>query len=252
MAAQLVPTHAPQDPDRGPRDGRVVVITGATGVLGPGVATAFAANGARLALIARNRNELEQLAAGMPGGTERHLPVEADIGLTQEALAAAERVRERFGRADVLLHLVGAYRGGGFAETTGADWQLLFEANLWTAVCTFGAFLPLLAESDRGRLIAVSSPYAQAPSGTSVAYAASKAALEALVLSLGAELKGRPTANLIVVRSIRSEPPAAGPAEAPRSWTTPEEIAAAMLWLASEEAGTVSGARIPLHAGAEE
>lgn len=231
-------------------DGSVVVIAGATGVLGPGVASAFSASGARLALIARDGDELERLAAGLTGGPARHLVVPADLGSAEQAIAAADRVRQRFGRADVLLHLVGTYRGGGFADTAGADWQLLFEVNLWTAVCTFGAFLPLLAEGQGGRLIAVSSPYAQAPSGTNVAYAASKSALEALVLSLGAELKGRVTANLIVVRSIRSEPPAGATADELRSWTTPEEIAKAMLWLASDEAGQVTGARIPIYGGA--
>jgi len=192
----------------------------------------------------------KRLAAGLSGGAERHLVVAADLASADEALAAAEQVRQRFGRADVLLHLVGTYRGGGFADTPSADWQILFEVNLWTAVCTFGAFLPLLEEGGGGRLIAVSSPFAQAPTGTSVAYTASKSALEALVLSLGAELKGRVTANLIVVRSIRSGPPADARADEPRSWTTPEEIANAMLWLASDDAGQVTGARIPMYGGA--
>lgn len=224
-----------------------MVVTGATGLLGPRVAEAFAAGGAEIALIARDRADLDRLAADLPGGPARHLIVPADLGSAEQALAAADQVRDRFGRVDALLHLVGTYRGGGFEETPGAEWQLLFEVNLWTAVCTLGAFLPLLEEGTGGRLIAVSSPYAQAPSGTSVAYAASKAALEALVLSVGAELKGRVTANLIVVRSIRSEPPADGRAGRPRDWTTPEEIAATMLWLASPEAAMVTGARIPLY-----
>ncbi len=232
-----------------PVEGRVVVVSGATGVLGPGVADVFARHGDRLALIARDPDELGRLVADLPGGAERHQVVPADLASVDEALGAAERVRERYGRADVLLHLVGTYRGGGFADTAAADWQTLFQVNLWTAVCTLGAFLPLLEEGDGGRLVAVSSPYAQAPTGTSVAYAASKAALEALVLSVGSELKGRVTANLIVVRSIRSEPPPGADAAAPRTWTTPAEIAAAMLWLVSDEAAMVTGARIPLYGG---
>jgi len=237
------------DRDRRSRDGRVVVITGATGLLGPGVAAAFAASGARLALIARDRAELERMVADLPGRAADHLVVPADLGSAQDALGAAEAVRARFGRADVLLHLVGTYRGGGFADTAAVEWQNLFQVNLWTAVCTFGAFLPLLEEGRSGRLVAVSSPYAQAPSGANVAYAASKSALEALVLSLGAQLEGRVTANLIVVRSIRAEPPIGASVDEPRSWTTPAEIAAAMLWLASDEGTMVTGARIPLYGG---
>ncbi|HUG48242.1 MAG TPA: SDR family oxidoreductase [Candidatus Limnocylindria bacterium] len=98
-----------------------------------------------------------------------------------------------------------------------------------------------LTEGDYGRVVAVSTPFAQQPGATNAAYAASKAALEALILSVARE--GREhglTANVVVVRSIPSESPADGNASRPRTWTRPEELSSTMLWLCSDEAGLVT------------
>lgn len=134
------------------------------------------------------------------------------------------------------------------AGTPATDWDLLLEVNLRSAVNATAAFVPQLTEGDYGRIVAVSTPFAQQPGATNAAYAASKAALEALILSVAREgLEHGLTANVVVVRSIRNEPPADGDAGRPRTWTRPEELAATMLWLSSEEASQITGARIPLH-----
>jgi NAD(P)-dependent dehydrogenase (short-subunit alcohol dehydrogenase family) len=230
---------------------RVVVIAGATGAAGPVVARAFADRGARIALLARGRDELDALLASLPGGTDRHAAVPVDLGSAEEARRAADVVRERLGRADVLIHLVGTFRGGtGLAETPASDWDLLLDVNLRSAVHTLSAFLPQLADGDYGRIVAVSSPFAQRPSATNAAYASAKAALEALILSAAQEgAQHAVTANVLIVRSIRGERPAGSDANEPRSWVRPEELAAVMLWLCSDEAGRTTGARIPLHGG---
>ena len=85
---------------------RVVVITGATGDLGPPVAHAFADEGARCALLARDELACIGLAMSLPGATRRHLPLSADLGSAAAASAAAGSVREKLGPASVLLHLV--------------------------------------------------------------------------------------------------------------------------------------------------
>ena len=230
---------------------RVVVITGATGIAGPVVAREFAAQGARCALLARSRDELEALATSLPGGRDRHLALPVDLGSADGAAQAAEVVRERLGKADALLHLVGTYRGGaGLAQTPASDWDLLLEANLRTAARAIAAFLPQLVEGGWGRIVAVSSVFAQQPGATNAAYAASKAGLEALILGAAREgYEHGVTANVLVVRSIRTEPPDGSDPAGARKWTRPEEIAANMLWLCSDEARLITGARIPLHGG---
>ena len=92
--------------------GRVVVISGASGKLGGVVAARFAADGDRLALIARSGEEVEALAATLPGGRDRHLGIAADLGSADATKAAAATIRERLGAAAVLLQLVGGYAGG--------------------------------------------------------------------------------------------------------------------------------------------
>jgi NAD(P)-dependent dehydrogenase (short-subunit alcohol dehydrogenase family) len=230
---------------------RVVVIAGATGVLGPVVAREFAANGAGIALLARSRDELQAVLATLAGGAERHLAVPVDLASAEDAARAAQLVRERLGRTEILLHLVGTYRGGsGLAQTPASDWELLLEVNLRSATHALSAFIAQLADGDYGRVVAVSTPFAQQPGATNAAYAASKAALEALTLSVAREgCEHGVTANVLVVRSIRSEPPADGEDSRPRTWTRPEELAATMLWLCSDEAAMITGARIPLHGG---
>jgi NAD(P)-dependent dehydrogenase (short-subunit alcohol dehydrogenase family) len=156
----------------------------------------------------------------------------------------------RFGRVDVLLHLAGGFRPGApIGESSLSDLQQMLEVNLLSTFGALRAFVPRLTANGWGRIVAVSSTQAQQPAARVSAYAASKAAMEALMLSVTQEVKAQGvTANVVVVRTI--DTPAAREA-APRAstagWTTPEEIAAAMLYLCSDEAGVVNGARIPLY-----
>lgn len=218
---------------------RVVVITGATGDLGPVVAHAFADEGARCALLARDDAACIGLAMSLPGATRRHLPLPADLGSAASAAEAADRVREKLGPASILLHLVGGYAGGTpFLETEESELARQLDLNLWTTARAIRAFLPDIAAAENGRIVTMSTFVASTPTPKHAAYAASKAAAEALTISVSKDLAGTTaTANIIVVRSIGAEKP---------TDTRPEEIAAAMLWLASPEAGATNGQRILL------
>ncbi|TAK02437.1 MAG: SDR family oxidoreductase [Chloroflexota bacterium] len=222
-----------------PASNRVVVITGATGKLGPVVAATFAAAGDRLALLARDGAEAAAVAATLPGGVERHLPLAADLGSETGARAAAAAVRERLGLPSVLLHLVGGYAGGTSIEDAEEGlWRDLFELNFWTTFHALRAFLPDIRAAADGRIVTVSTPLAGAPVANIGPYAASKGAVETLTLTLARELAGtKATANVILVRTIGDEKP---------THTRPGEIADALAWLASPAAGAVSGQRIPL------
>ena len=218
---------------------RVVVITGATGRLGQVVAARFAESGAKLALLGLEEEDVQNLASGLPGGSERHLGLAVDLNEADGATAAAAAVRERLGPPAVLLHLVGGYAGGTpFIDTTDGDLAHLLDLNLWSTVRAIRAFLPDIAAATDGRIVTVSTFVAGAPTAKHAAYAASKAAVEALTVSVARDLAGTTaTANVVVLRSIGDEKP---------TDQRPEEIAAAMRWLCSPEAGTVNGQRIPL------
>jgi NAD(P)-dependent dehydrogenase (short-subunit alcohol dehydrogenase family) len=221
---------------------RIVVITGATGQLGPVVSRHFAEAGARLALLARREESCVALAASLPGGLRRHRGVPVDLSDPASALEAAAYVRESLGPAQVLVHLVGDYAGGTpFDEAPLDEWRHLLDVNLWSTVHAVRAFLPDLRAAEHGRLVTISTPLASAPASNIAAYAASKAAVESLTLSVAKDLAGTmATANVLLIRTIAADPP-----EKP-THTRPDEIAAAIAWLCSPEAGAVNGQRIPL------
>lgn len=218
---------------------RVVVITGATGKLGPTVAERFAADGDRIALLARDEESCIGVAMGLPGGIRRHRGIPVDLSDPVSATAAADTVREKLGPAEVLLHLVGTYEGGApFEDSPLEQWRNLLDTNLWSTIHAIRAFLPDIKAADHGRIITMSTPLAGTPVTNVAAYAATKAAVESLTLSVAKDLAGtRATANVLLVRTIGNEKP---------THTRPEEIAAAMAWLCSPEASAVSGQRIPL------
>jgi 3-oxoacyl-[acyl-carrier protein] reductase len=133
-------------------------------------------------------------------------------------------------------------------ETPPEDLELMLQQNVWTSFNAVLAFVPYLIQNKWGRVIMISSPAAMRPGAKGGAYAIAKAGQEALMLALSQELKGTGvTANLLQVKTIdaRREKVTAPSAEN-ASWSTPEEISAAVLFLLSDEAGTINGARLPL------
>ena len=220
-------------------DERVVAITGATGRLGGVVSARFAEAGFRLAVLGRAEEEAANLAASLPGGADRHVGLSADLSKVASAEAAAAAIGDRLAPASILLHLVGGYAGGTpFAESDPGELKAQIELNFWTTANAIRAFLPDVAAAENGRIVTMSTFVATAPTPKHAAYAASKAAAEALTISVARDLAGTTsTANIVVVRSIGSAKP---------TDTRPEEIAAAMLWLCSPEAGATNGQRIPL------
>ncbi len=187
---------------------------------------------------------------GLPG--ERYLTQAADLGDAAQTRVAAQAVLARFGRVDILLHLVGGWTGGKrLVEVPAADLENMLTQHVWTTFHLAQAFVPHLVQNGWGRIVVISSPSASQPRPKGGPYAIGKAGQEALMLTLAQELRGSGvTANLLQVKTIdaRGEKHAT-PSPENASWSTPEEIAAAILFLLSDEAGTINGARIPLFGG---
>ena len=231
-------------------ENRVAVITGATGGLGRVVAHRLAEEGASLALLSSDYGRLAALGAELSLPEERWLAHAVNLIEPAGVKTAADAVIAKFGRAEILLHLVGGWTGGKTVPQLSPDEMAsMLQQHLWTTFHTAQAFIPHLVANGWGRIMAVSSPTASRPLAKSAPYAASKAAQEALLLALAQELTGSGvTANLLVVRTIDTEHrrDSERTAETAR-WTTPEEVASAMVYLCSDAAGVVNGARIPLY-----
>jgi NAD(P)-dependent dehydrogenase (short-subunit alcohol dehydrogenase family) len=229
------------DPSLSSAPGKIILITGATGGLGRKTAQAFAAQGHSLILLDRNPDRLDALTRDLNLPAERLLASVIDLRDVEAIRATAEAAAVKFGGVHALIHLVGGWVGGKtLVEGDPKDLALMLDQHVWTTFHLFQAFAPQMAKNGWGRVMLISASTVQDPPGKTGIYTAAKAAQENLILTFAAELKGQGiTANIIQVRSIDVDDSGKG--------TTPDEIVAAMLYLFSEEAAKVSGARLPLY-----
>jgi NAD(P)-dependent dehydrogenase (short-subunit alcohol dehydrogenase family) len=230
-------------------DGRVYAIAGIGGGLGPVVAERLAAAGATVAGSDRDQGRIDEIGAGLGLPAERWDGRAADLLDEEAARGWCAALRERFGRVDGMLHLVGGWRGGEpLHEAPLADWDLLHDLLIRTVQHTSRAFHDALLESGHGRFVLISAKQAQAPSNSNAAYAAAKAAAEAWTLALADGFAGTAaTANIIVIDAIltarmREENPDGDFA----SFTPAEHIAAAAAFLCSDAAAEMNGQRLLL------
>jgi len=230
-------------------DERVVLITGATGALGRVAARAFAADGARLGLAGTDRDRLADVAAEAGVADDRWVAAIGDLREADSARAAVDAVAERFGRIDVVLHLVGGFvPGAPITELDEERLRSMLDQHLWTTLHVARAVVPGMVERGWGRILAVSSFTTVATPARAGIYATTKGAQETLLKVLAKECAGTGvTVTLVAVRAIDAKHVRdAEPDPKTAAWTTPEEIVDAFRFLASDAAATINGARIPL------
>jgi NAD(P)-dependent dehydrogenase (short-subunit alcohol dehydrogenase family) len=228
---------------------RVIAIAGVGGGLGPLVARRLAEAGATVAGTDRSEETLAAVADDLGLPPERWDGRAVDLLDGEATRGWCEALVERFGRVDGLVHLVGGWRGGQpLHEAPLSDWDLLHDLLIRTVQHTSRAFHDQIAASSRGRFVLVSAKQAQAPSNTSAAYAAGKAAAEAWTLALADGFApGGATANIVVVDAIltprmREE----SPEKDFPTFTPAEDIAEAIAFLCSDAAEKMNGQRFPL------
>ncbi len=233
-------------------DGRVIAVAGAAGGLGPVVAQRLAAAGATLALTDVSQERLDGVAAELGLPDDR---VDARVvDLLDESAARdwAAALADRFVHVDGLLHLVGGWKGGEpLATSPLADYEWLHDLLVRTVIHTTRAFHDVLAASEHGRFVLVSSSQAQAPGGTNAAYGATKAAAESWTLALAdsfREAGSAATANIVVINAIVTPQMRADNPDKPfKTFTSAEDIAAAIEFVCSDEARKMNGKRLPLY-----
>ncbi len=232
-----------------PIDERVVLVTGATGILGRSVVARFAAAGARLGLVGTNLDRLTQLASDLGLEASRWAAGTGDLANRAEAAAAVKAVVERFGRVDALLHLVGGWTGGtAVADLDPGELRTMLDQHLWTTLNIVQATVPGMIAAGWGRIAAVGSRPALEAAPKSASYAIAKTAEDTVLRTLAREVAGTGvTVNLVTVGTIDEKHERdSAPTSKNATWTTPEEIAAAFLFLCSDEASAINGARLPL------
>ena len=228
---------------------RVVLITGATGGLGAVATRRFGEAGARLGLVGTDADRLISTAAEAGLADDRWAPGVGDLTVRAAAEGAVAAVIDRLGPVDVLLHLIGGYAGGGaIGSFSDDDLRFMLDQHLWSTLHVTRAVVPGMAERSWGRVVAVTASTTVTTPANIAAYSVAKAAEETLLRTLAREVSGSGvTVNVLSGRKIDTEHAReTDPSPRNAAWTTPEEIAKAMLFLCSDDAASITGARIPL------
>jgi len=223
-------------------------VTGGTGGLGVGVVRALVEAGHDVVVTWVMERELERFPADL---RERVRLEPADV-LSEESLAGLVESCEPAG-VWALVHLVGGYLDG--APVAGMDmeqWDRQFALNARSAALGMRAVLPGMVAREGGRVVAVGTRAALRPFAGASAYAASKAAVLALVTAASEEVKRSGVCVNAVLPSVIDTPAnrAANPDTDPGGWVSPGEIGAVIAFLCSTEASAVTGAAIPVYGSA--
>lgn len=242
--------------------GKVAIVTGGSRGLGLAAVKALAAEGAHVVMCARGEEQLRvsaaDAAAGASGGA-RVRGVVADVSTAAGVQAVVDAAVAEFGRLDVVVNNVGLGRGGTLEETTDAEWQEAFDQTLFPAVRLSRAAVPYLRKQGGGAIVIVSSIFGREAGGR-MTYNAVKAAEISLAKSLAQQLaKDQIRVVSIAPGSIlfeggswwkRQQADPEGIAQFVKQelpfgrFGRPEEIGAAIAFLASPKASWISGTTV--------
>jgi NAD(P)-dependent dehydrogenase (short-subunit alcohol dehydrogenase family) len=227
-------------------NGKTVVVTGGFGALGSGVAAAAIDRGASVAVLDVAKSAPQGLADRL--GPKALLLGGVDLSSPEGAQKAMGAVKANFGRLDALLNIAGGFQWEPVEDGDGESWDRMFALNLKTALNACKAALPYLLESGAGRIVNVGAQSALHAAAGMGPYAASKSAVHRLTEALANELKLKGVTVNAVLPSTIDTP--ANRRDMPNAdfdrWIKPADLAAVMLFLASDEARAVTGALIPV------
>ena len=244
--------------------GQVAVVTGASSGLGKQMALALARRGAKLAILARRVERLEEfkpelLAAGAP----EVLALKCDVTLTEEIDKVAAEVEAKFGRVDILLNCAGASKDKGVTEMTDEEWDFTIATDETSVFKMTRAFAKIMQKNKYGRIINIASMYGLVGNTEihTVAYHTSKGAVVNFTRAVAAELAlDGITCNAIcpgyfeteLTKEVLDTPQFQEFAKTHvpmQRYGKPGELDAAAVFLASEEASYVTGLIMPVDGG---
>jgi len=224
---------------------RSIIVTGGFGILGQAVAQAFARAGDKVARIDFSPEAKSELPGALDIG---------GVDLTDAAATATavSRVVEAFGGVDVLVNVAGGFVWETIGDGQIATWARMHAMNLTTAATISQIALPELTKSVAGRIVNIGAGSALKAGTGMGAYAASKSGVHRLTEALAEELGGTSVTVNAILPSIIDTP--TNRADMPdadfATWVKPEAVADVILFLASPQAGSITGALIPVSRGA--
>jgi NAD(P)-dependent dehydrogenase (short-subunit alcohol dehydrogenase family) len=247
-------------------DGKRAIITGAAGGIGSATARAFIREGARVVLVDRDQGRADELAAEMSaelGGDS--VGVGADVATEDGCRLVVDRALARFGGVDVLFNNAGIIRRADVVNISVQDWDRVFAVNVRAVFLMCKLVVPVMAAAGGGSIINTGSGWGLTGGANAIAYCASKGAVVNMTRALAID-HGPQGIRVNSVNPgdtdtpmLREEARQLGAdldeflrdaADRPlRRMGRPDEIAAAVLWLASDASSFVTGAALPVDGG---
>ncbi|MCX5862526.1 MAG: SDR family NAD(P)-dependent oxidoreductase [Desulfomonile sp.] len=240
--------------------GNVALVTGSGQGIGQATAFRLASEGALVGILDRNEKTATMTAATIRDRGGKALPIAADVADTGAVANCVQKLVSEFGRLDVLVNNAGFDRPGGFLKIGPEDFKAVWRVHLLGAVNCCSACAPLMIEQGDGRIVNVSSIYGKVGAKGESAYSSAKAGLLGLTKSLARELGPRGIRVNAVLPGLTDTPTIrdfmnpkfkdAIIAETPLGRIAdPSEIAAAIVFLASDDASFITGCALEVTGG---
>lgn len=239
--------------------GHVALVTGASQGIGRACALALSQSGAMVAVAARNQEKLNELVAQITaaGGSAAAFPV--DVADEEQIKGAFKSAISQFGKIDILVNNAGVTRDQLVMRMKRADWDTVLNTNLTSAYLCIQQVIGSMLKQRWGRIINITSVFGQTGQAGQANYAASKAGLIGLTMAIAREVASRSiTCNAVAPGFIETAMTGALSDEfklnalktIPLSRIgTPEDVASAVKFLASEEASYVTGHVLNVNGG---
>jgi NAD(P)-dependent dehydrogenase (short-subunit alcohol dehydrogenase family) len=244
-------------------DGKTVVLAGGGRGIGEAAARRLALEGADVLLVARTGSEVDAVADDITRSGGRAWARAADVSAPQAVDEVVAAARERWGHIDVLVNCAGVDHDCAFLDFPDDEWQRVIGVNLTGSFLMAQRVARVMAETGGGAIVHISSIDAYGADGNQVAYNASKAGLLGLNRTMATELARHGIRSNVVSPGYTATPLTrqyVGEAmyeymtkdfdRIPQQrMATPEEIAAAILFLASDDAGAITGSELIVDGG---
>jgi 3-oxoacyl-[acyl-carrier protein] reductase len=238
---------------------KVAVVTGASQGIGRDTALALAQAGAKVAVAARNEEKLATLVNEITAAGGQAFAVKMDVAEAEQVKAGFKQVLEKFNRLDILVNNAAITRDGLAMRMKLEDWDAVIRTNLTGAHLCIQQALPVMMRARSGRIINIASVVAQMGNAGQANYVAAKAGLIGLTKAIAMEISSRNVTVNAIAPGFIETPMTDVLAEKVKEelklriplgrMGTPREVAAAIVFLASDEAGYITGHVLDVNGG---
>jgi 3-oxoacyl-[acyl-carrier protein] reductase len=239
--------------------GRVALVTGASQGIGRACAIRLAGAGAAVAVAARNQEKLDELVSEIKASDGNATAFHLDVSDEEQIKGTFKAILGQLGKIDILVNNAGITRDQLVMRMKRADWDIVLNTNLTSAYCCIQQVIGSMLKQRWGRIINISSIFGQMGQAGQANYAASKAGLIGLTMAIAREVASRSiTCNAVAPGFVQTAMTSGLPDDLKQTALkliplgrigTPEDVANAVAFLASDEASYITGHVLNVNGG---